>query len=120
MKIKNDGGYLLVSTLFVLLLSGIMAESIIRISRNHIIQLNQLSQSYEEKAALNLAEKILVDKIAQEEQEINEVSFISSLGRIEAKKKKNLSYDLILRKENGEESRRLIEILEAKEDKKEK
>lgn len=95
-----------------------MVENIIRISRNHIIQLNQLSQSYEEKAVLNLAEKNLMDTLIKEEVTISHTSLSSSLGKVEVKKRADNFYELLLINRNGENKKRWVKIPEPKDENK--
>jgi len=66
-NLASNKGYLLVSTLFFLVLSGLFSSSIIQVSGNHIIQLKQLATSYEAKSALNMSKQILAKEIKNSE-----------------------------------------------------
>ena len=86
MKLKSERGYLLISTLFFLIFSGLFSQSIIKISGNHIIQLQQISSAYQAKTALNMSKELLKQKT--ELEEIPEKgSMTTSLGTILIKRR---------------------------------
>lgn len=62
-RLTSEKGYLLLSTLFFLMFSGLFAQSMIKVSSNHIIQLRQLVMAYEAKSALNLSAEMLLQEI---------------------------------------------------------
>jgi len=62
-NLASNKGYLLLSTLYFLVLSGLFSSSIIQVSGNHIIQLKQLATGYEAKSALNMSKQILEEEI---------------------------------------------------------
>lgn len=109
-KIKSEKGYLLLSTLFMLILSGIITQSIIKISTNHIIQLNQLSDNYQAKTALNMAENMLHCHILNGNQLLKKGKIVSSVGEIEVKRKNEIEYELILTQKNNRKLSQMIEI----------
>ncbi|MDN6196304.1 MAG: hypothetical protein L0I93_07425 [Atopostipes suicloacalis] len=110
-NLKSEAGYLMLSTLFLLMLSGIMLQGIIKISTNHIIQLNQITKSYQEKTALNLAKKILADKIVTKPKEdIKEVLLLSSAGVIQITKMADNEYQFILTDEKGKQLIKTIDF----------
>ena len=86
----ESDGYVLVSTLFFLMLSGLFAQSIIQISSNYVTQLRQVSIGYEAKAALNMCEELIVQKHEEETPSIK--------GTISDQ----IIYQLTLVKENGD------------------
>lgn len=100
-NLKSEKGYLMLSTLFLLILSGIMTQSIIKISTNHIIQLNQISANYQAKTALNLTEAILTDRIVNKNQLVKKGTIVSSVGKINILKKSDIDYQLVLIQEGS-------------------
>lgn len=67
--LKDENGYLLISTLFFLIFSGLFSHSVIKISSHQIIQLRQYSSAYQAKGALNMGEELLKNYV----QENNDV-----------------------------------------------
>lgn len=63
MKLAAEDGYLLLTTLFFLIVSVIFTTSMIRISSSHILQYNQLSHTYQAKAAINISKSRLLKEI---------------------------------------------------------
>lgn len=93
---KSEQGYLMLTTLFILMLSGIMTQSLIKISTNHIIQLNEISASYEARAALNVAENILKEQLKDTDQSVQKGKIVTSHGEIHVEKQSDLKYHLFL------------------------
>lgn len=87
MKKTNEDGYMLVTTLLLLILSGLFLQATIHIYSNQIIQFKQFSSSYEYKAALNIAETVLKE-IVEDEKEGQPVEGIieTSLGPVKIEK----------------------------------
>lgn len=107
----------MVSTLFLLILSGIMTQSIMKISANHIIQLQQISKYYQEETALNLAESLLEKELMKEEGPlVKKASFLSSAGEIKALKKSTSEYELILTRPDSQKRRKKIHFHFLKEE----
>lgn len=104
----------MLSTLLLLVLSGLVLQSIISISTSYIIQLNQLSSAYQAETALNMSERILSDYITENNYELPEqVDISSSAGKIRVIRKTTSEYEAIIIQENGIEFRRKIEIEES-------
>ncbi len=103
-RMTESDGYVLVSTLFFLMLSGLFAQSIIQISSNYVIQLRQVSIGYEAKAALNMCEELIVQKHEEETPSIKG-TISTSVGVVDVQSKKQtdqIIYQLTLVKENGD------------------
>ncbi len=101
---KKDRGYVLISTLFFLMLSGLFSHSVIQISSSYLLQLRQLSTAYEGKAALNMSKSLL-----QQELENNHFptsgSVQTSAGTVKiagTKDSEQMIYHFTLTKGNGE------------------
>lgn len=108
---KSEKGYLMLSTLFLLILSGIMTQGIIKISANHLVQLNQLARNYQEKAVFNLAESVLRDQLINEENRtIKSAKLTSSVGDMELSKIKVDEYELLLINSNNKKIKKHIKI----------
>lgn len=102
-NIRNEEGYLLISTLFFLLFSSIFTASMIRISGNQILQYNQLTIAYESKAALNMAENLLLEYV-NEHGPVKEGSVQTSIGEINLSvvdESKGITYLLTLEGDTG-------------------
>lgn len=101
----------MLSTLFLLILSGIMTQGIIKISANHLVQLNQLARNYQEKAVFNLAESVLRDQLINEENRtIKSAKLTSSVGDMELSKIKVDEYELLLINSNNKKIKKHIKI----------
>lgn len=87
-----------------------MMQSIIWISTNHIIQLNQISRAYQAKTALNMAETILIDELKSEGAPVKSAELTSTIGKIIVIKDTNESYQLSLIIETGENYTKDIQI----------
>ena len=99
------------STLFLLVLTGIFLQGVIKISANHIIQLNQISSTYQAKTALNMSEKILKDYILENNDELpNKAEISSSAGNIEIRKNTSNDYDAVITQKNGLKFNKKIKI----------
>lgn len=101
--VNKDEGYVLISTLFFLLLSGLFSYSVIQISSNYVIQLRQVSLGYEAKAALNMSEELLLQEFEGRSDPING-TISTSAGEVKIKGRKNgnqIISQLTLVKENG-------------------
>lgn len=72
----------MVSTLFFVLFSALFAQSMIKIVSTQMIQLNQLTNSYQAKAALNMGKRILIQEI-EEHSYPSSGEIYTSIGRIE-------------------------------------
>lgn len=106
---QAEEGYLMLSTLFLLVLTGIFLQSAINISANYIIQLNQLSMAYQAKTALNMSERILHDYITEHSNELPEQGELSSsVGNIKMTKKTKNCYDAVLTQKNGVQTKKRI------------
>lgn len=110
-SLRSEKGYVMLSTLFLLVLTGIFLQSVIKISANYIIQLNQLSTAYQAKTALNMSEKILGDYIIENNDTFPEqVELLSSVGKIMITKNRNDSYDATITQPNGVAFHKIIEL----------
>ncbi len=72
---------MLISTLFFLIFSGLFSQSLIKISGNHILQLQQISSAYEAKTTLNMSKELLRQQAATEEMP-EKGSMITSAGTV--------------------------------------
>lgn len=111
MNLQSEKGYLMLSTLYLLILTGIFSQSIIKTSANYIIQLNQISSAYQTKAAVNMTERILKDYIVENNYELPETGKISSsIGNIEVMKITDEEYEVIITQRNGNKVNEKIKI----------
>lgn len=102
-KLANENGYLLVSTLFFLLFSGLFAQSAFQIASNQVIQLQQLTNSYQARTALNMSETILRNELENESIPLNG-KVVTSLGDVfitKVEASEALKYELTLTLANG-------------------
>ena len=102
-KLANENGYLLVSTLFFLLFSGLFAQSAFQIASNQVIQLQQLTNSYQARTALNMSETILRNELENESIPLNG-KVVTSLGDVfitKVEASENLEYELTMTLANG-------------------
>lgn len=102
-KLANENGYLLVSTLFFLLFSGLFAQSAFQIASNQVIQLQQLTDSYQARTALNMSETILRNELENESIPLNG-KVVTSLGDVfitKVEASEALKYELTLTLANG-------------------
>lgn len=99
----NENGYLLVSTLFFLVFSGVFAQSLFMISRNHLIQQQQLSNAYQAKATLNMSESVLLNEINQGGIPNNGVIKTShgTVNITNVEKEDSYQYELVIQLQNG-------------------
>lgn len=110
-SLKSEEGYLMLSTLFLLVLTGLFLQGVIKISTNHIIQLNQISSAYQAKTALNMSERILKDYILENSDELPaKANISSSVGNIEIKKNTSNDYDAVITQNNGMQFNKTIKI----------
>lgn len=72
---------MLISTLFFLIFSGLFSQSLIKISGNHILQLQQISSAYEVKTTLNMSKELLRQK-ADTEEIPEKGSILTSAGTV--------------------------------------
>lgn len=101
----------MLSTLFLLVLSGILLQGTIKISANYIIQLNQISAAYQAKTALNMSEKMLKDYIVENNNELpSEVQLSSSIGYVQITKNKRDEYEAVITHKNGVQFTKKITI----------
>lgn len=101
----------MLSTLFLLVLTAVLLQSVIKISANYIVQLNQISSSYQARAALNMSERILNDYIVDNNNELPEEAEISSsVGKIKIVKRTKNTYDAVITQENGLQFTKKINI----------
>lgn len=107
MKKTKEDGYLLVTTLLLLILSGLFLQATIHIYSNQIIQFKQFSSAYEYKAILNMGEIKLREFVKQEnEGEPIEGTIETSLGPIKIEKMtEEITRLTISSKEGGEYSK---------------
>lgn len=111
MNLQSEKGYLMLSTLYLLILTGIFSQSIIKTSANYIIQLNQISSAYQTKVAVNMTERILKDYIVENNYELPETGKISSsIGNIEVMKITDEEYEVIITQRNGNKVNEKIKI----------
>lgn len=102
-KLANENGYLLVSTLFFLLFSGLFAQSMFQIASNQVIQLQQLTNSYQARTALNMSETILRNELENELIPLKG-KVVTSLGDVfitKVEASENLEYELTMTLANG-------------------
>lgn len=101
--LKSEQGYLLVSTMIFLIFSGLFAQSMITISGNHLIQLKQITASYQARTSLNMAKEILLQEI--DEGSFPETGLVqTSIGDIEitpGEDEGEIYYLLILQTDSG-------------------
>lgn len=113
---KSEQGYLLISTLFFLMFSGLFSHSIIKISGNQIMQLRQFSTSYHAKGALNMSEELLKTYI-EENNDIPEQGQIkTSIGNVEINKESEELFQLTITLENNQEISKDVSIKANKSD----
>lgn len=113
---KSEQGYLLISTLFFLMFSGLFSHSIIKISGNQIMQLRQFSTSYHAKGALNMSEELLRTYI-KENNDIPEHGQIkTSIGDVEISKKSEELFQLTITLENNQKISKDVSIEADKSD----
>ena len=115
--IKSEQGYLLISTIFFLVFSGLFSHSLIRISGNQIMQLRQFKTAYEAKAAMNMGEVLLEDYMEEENISPKKGKIKTSVGDINIKKKSEINYQLTITLENGEIFSKEIKVKSKKIDK---
>lgn len=102
-RLTSEKGYLLLSTVFFLMFSGLFAQSMIKVASNHVIQLRQLSSAYEAKSALNISEEFLLQETRENEFPA-EGLIATSEGPVVIKSKVNENeylYTLTLTTNNG-------------------
>ncbi len=107
---KQNEGYVLISTLFFLMLSGLFSHSVIQVSSNHLLQLRQLTTAYEMKTALNMSEAILQGEFEKGKVPL-EGSIHTSAGEVKIKGKKQneqVTYNFTLLRENGDTYRKEV------------
>lgn len=97
---KAEQGYLLISTLFFLIFSGLFSHSIIKTSGQQIIQLRQFATAYEAKGALNMSEELLKNYIDKNKEYPNQGHIKTSIGNIEIKQQSKEFFQLIITLEN--------------------
>lgn len=100
---KENDGYVLISTLFFLLLSGLFSQSVIQVSSNYVTQLRQVNVSYEAKAALNMSERLLLQELEGQVTPID-ATISTSAGEVKIKgriESNQIISKLTLVKENG-------------------
>lgn len=85
-RFSEENGYLLVSTLFFLIFSGLFSHSVMQLASNNLIQLNQLSNAYQAKAVLEMSANLLNNEIEKnhypEQGQID-----TSIGSVEMSRK---------------------------------
>lgn len=81
LNIASEKGYMLLTTLYFVLFSGLFAYSLIKISGNQIIQLNQITESYQARTALNMGKKLL-EKELEDDALPNKGTIYTSMGTI--------------------------------------
>lgn len=111
MDFQSENGYLMLTTLFMLILSGIFTHGMIKISANHLIQLHQLSSTYQAKAALNMGETLLNEYIISRDYKLPERAIIStSIGEVQIIKKTANEYQATIIQTNNDEFSKNIKI----------
>lgn len=98
---RNEKGYLLLTTLFFLVLSGLFSHYLIRISANQILQYRQFSTSYQAKGTLNMSEKLIRDYIKSSGKTPARGFIHTSLGEIKVDRLSDQKYLLTIVLENG-------------------
>lgn len=99
--LTDENGFLLISTLFFLLFTGLFSQSIIKISSYQIIQLRQYSSAYEAKGTLNMGEKLLIDYITENQENPSSGRLKTSTGDIEMVKESDDKYIFKITLKNG-------------------
>lgn len=99
--VNDENGYLLISTLFFLIFSGLFSHSIIKISTHQIVQLRQYSSAYQAKGALNMSEELLYKYILENEDTPSSGRIKTSAGDIEMVKESDDKFILKLTLKNG-------------------
>lgn len=107
---KSEKGYLLISTLFFLVFSGLFSHSMIKISGNQIMQLRQFSTAYKAKGAMNIGEELLKTYLEEENEPPERGQIRTSVGDIFIKKKSDVSYQLLLTLNNGANFSREVKV----------
>lgn len=101
----------MLSTLFLFVLTGLFLQGACKISTSHIIQLNQISSTYQAKTALNMSERLLKDYIIEHDGELpQKAGMSSSAGRIEINKNTSNHYEAVIKQNNGMQLSKQIKI----------
>jgi len=108
--LRSEKCYLLLTTLFFLVLSGLFSHAIVKISVNQIIQLHQFSTAYQAKGALNMGEEILQSEIEKNNRIPTNGSISTSLGEIKMMRISEDTFQLTLTIENGKKFSKNHEI----------
>lgn len=104
-QLKSEKGYLLISTLFFLMFSGLFAQSMIKIVGNQMIQFRQISSAYQAKSALNMSKELLRQEINKNDIP-NGGTINTSMGPVIIKReerKEEYTFELILIINSGEQ-----------------
>lgn len=107
---KSEHGYLLMSTLFFLVFTGLFTQMLIKISGNHIIQLRQFSEAYQAKAALNMSESILKQYIESNKEAPEKGKITTSIGLVNLQKRSEEEFMLKVTLANGMEYYQYVDI----------
>lgn len=100
--LTSEHGYLLLSTLFLLMLSGILTQGAVRVLSSQLIQLKQFSAAYQAKTALNMSNKLLKHYIENNDDQLPETGKVkTSIGEVTIRKIAENEYQSSLRLENG-------------------
>lgn len=108
---KGEQGYLLISTLFFLMFSGLFSHSIIKISGNQITQLRQFSTSYQAEGALNMGEGLLKTYIEENDDIPKQGQIKTSIGDIEINKQSEELFQLTITLGNNQKVSKDVQII---------
>ncbi len=98
---SNEQGYLLITTLYILIFSGLFSHSVIKISVHQMVQLNQLSMGYLAKGTLNMGEDLLKNYIEEQDTLPEQGEIKTSNGQITITKTSTNEYKLELKTKEG-------------------
>ncbi|OJF94305.1 hypothetical protein AX762_07535 [Alkalibacterium sp. 20] len=104
----NDEGSLLLSTFHLLLFISFLIISLTAILQHQMMQLQQINQSYEAKALIEVSEVFLRERLEWEDIETGTLYF--NEGRVDVAKETETLYTLVATMPNHYTSRRSIEI----------
>lgn len=106
---SSDEGSVLLSTFYLLLFMSFLIISLTSIVRLQVLQLQQISQSYEAKALIEMGEAILKEKVEREDVETGKIIFRE--GVVDVKKETGTTYTLVVTLSNQYTSRSTIDLL---------
>ncbi|GEK88755.1 hypothetical protein SAMN04488100_10833 [Alkalibacterium putridalgicola] len=92
-RYMSEEGSLLLSTFHLLLFISFLILSVTGVVYNQLMQLQQISQSYEAKALIEVSESMLKDRLVWEDVETATLYF--SQGHVEILKETDAEYSLV-------------------------